>query len=271
LAAPLLILVWFGWVRYSGLLRADEETRLHTHISEASYAAPESLAGKAERAIVRTALAVGANALVVALLFARAGTATHLVARMQPLRVFQVVYLAMTLMLGAWLGERVQRHGPWRWVAALALLGGAMLAAARIAYPDSQHIEAPWSRAKNPWVQAFLWVRANTPKDALFALDPDYINVAGEDAQCFRAIAEHSALADYSKDGGEASIAPELTQEWVSAQTAQRELRVPDPIGAAELAPLRQLGVSWIVLESKAAATLDCPYRNDAVAVCRLH
>jgi hypothetical protein len=281
LIAPLLILAWFGSDRYSGVSQpaqrdpaamdgAHERTGLHTHISEARGGAPAFVVGDGGRALARMSVAVGATAIVIALLFARAGAATHLVARMQPLRVFQVVYLAMTLILGAWLAERILRRSVWRWAVALALLGGTMLTAARIAYPDSRHIEAPWTQATNSWVQAFLWVRDHTPKDALFALDPDYINAPGEDAQCFRAIAERSALADYSKDGGEASIAPELTQEWVRAQTAQRELRGPGPIDAPELAPLGQLGVSWVVLESKAAPGLDCPYRNDAVAACRL-
>ena len=262
---------------------ARERKGREAHISEArpfdklraGRGAPEFGAADGERALARMAVAVGTTGVAIALLFARAGTATHLVARMQPLRAFQVVYLAMTLMLGAWLGERVLRRSTWRWAVALALLGGTLLAAARIAYPDSRHIEAPWTQAKNPWVQAFLWVRDNTPKDALFALDPDYINAAGpygqtEDAQCFRAIAERSALADYSKDGGEASIATELTQEWVRAQAAQRGLSGPGQIGAAELTPLRQLGVSWVVQDARRTATLDCPYRNDAVAVCRL-
>ena len=78
--------------------------------------------------------------------------------------------------------------------------------------------------ARNLWVQAFVWIRGNTPKDALFALDADYINAAGEDAQCFRAIAERSALPDYSKDGGEASIAPELADAWAIGQAAQQRL-----------------------------------------------
>ena len=73
-------------------------------------------------------------------------------------------------------------------------------------------------------MQAFLWIRGNTPKDALFALDADYINAPGEDAQSFRAIAERSALPDYSKDGGEASIAPDLTAAWSIGQAAQRGL-----------------------------------------------
>jgi len=286
LVAPLGILGWYG-VGGVGFLHpthrddaamngAPERLGLDTHVSEArpfdklraGYGAPGLGAGEeARRALARMAGVAGATAVVVALGFARAGAATHLVARMQPLRVFQIVYMAMVLVLGAWLGEWVLRRRAWGWGVALAVLGGTMFAASCAAYPDSRHVEAPWVEARNPWVRAFLWIRANTPKDALFALDADYINAAGEDAQCFRAIAERSALADYSKDGGEASIAPVLTEEWVRGQTAQRGLSGLD---AERLTALRALGVSWVVLDAGAVTGFECPYRNEAVAVCRV-
>jgi hypothetical protein len=102
----------------------------------------------------------------------------------------------------------------------------------------------------------------------LFALDADYINAEGEDAQCFRAIAERSALADYSKDGGEASIAPDLTAEWVREQAAQQGL---SPVSDAErMARLRPLGVGWVVLRADAVTGFECPYQNAAVKVCRV-
>ena len=52
-------------------------------------------------------------------------------------------------------------------------------------------------------------------------LDSHYITSPGEDAQSFRAIAERSAMPDYSKDGGEASIMPGLTSAWMSGVVAQ--------------------------------------------------
>jgi hypothetical protein len=207
---------------------------------------------------------------MVALVFARTGAATHMVARMQPLRALQIVYLVMVLLLGAKLGQWVLRRSAWRWAAIMLLLGGIMCAAQRSAFPDSNHVELPWTTPRNPWVQAFLWIRMNTPQDSLFALDADYINAAGEDTQSFRAIAERSALPDYSKDGGEASIAPELTQAWVIGQTAQRGLSAPNETDSQRITTLRPLGVTWIVLKSGAATTFDCPYRNAAVTVCRV-
>jgi hypothetical protein len=222
------------------------------------------------RALARMALAVGATSSLIALTFARAAPATHLIARLQPLRAFQIVYLVLTLTLGATLGERLLKRNAWRWAATVLLLGSIGFAAERSAFPNSNHLELPGLAPRNPWTQAFLWVRDHTPKDALFALDADYINAPGEDAQCFRAIARRSALADYSKDGGEASIAPALTAEWVRDQAAQQALSAPSTTDAQRLASLGPLGVTWLVLESAAATRLDCPYANSAVKVCRL-
>jgi hypothetical protein len=248
LAAPLAILAAAAWVG------ADRS--------------PAEFAKQARRALALMALAVGAVSWGVATLFARTGETTHLVARMQPLRAFQIVYLVLLLMLGARLGELVLRRSARRWIVAAMLLGGIMLVPQQAAFPDSNHIELPWTTPHNPWVQAFLWIRENTPKDALFALDPDYINISGEDAQCFRAIAERSTLPDYSKDGGEASIAPELTPAWTLAQTAQQGLDIATD--ADRVAALRPQGVAWVVLEAGARTGFDCPYRNAAVKVCRL-
>lgn len=253
LAAPLTILLAFACAR-------SRRAKQHSSMPENS----------SQQSLARMAVVVGVTAVLVALLFAHAAAPTHLVARMQPLRAFQVVYLVMVLILGAKLGEYVLRRKSWHWGAAMLLLGSIMFAAQRSAFPDSNHVQLPWIKTPNPWVQAFAWIRENTPKDALFALDADYINAPGEDTQSFRAIAERSALPDYSKDGGEASIAPELTEAWTIGQTAQRGLSAPNETDAQRIAALRPLGVTWIVLESAATTSFDCPYRNAAAKVCRL-
>ncbi len=250
LAAPLAILAIFAF-RTAGKRSAGESNPA--------------------RALAQMAIAAGTTAWLTATLFAHANAATHLVARMQPLRVFHIVYLIMVLLLGAKLGNLVLRRHPWRWAAAMLLLGGIMFSTARAAFPSSPHIELPWTSATNAWVQAFLWIRDNTPKDALFALDADYINSPGEDAQCFRAIAERSSLPDYSKDGGEASIAPELTGEWKTGQQAQQQLSAPATTDAIRTSALTPLGVSWLVLDAHASTQLNCPYTNSSVKVCRLH
>jgi hypothetical protein len=223
-------------------------------------------------ALARMAVAAGVTVLLISVLFARINAANYMVARLQPLRAFQLVYVVMILMLGASAGERWLQRRPMRWIVALALLSGVMLFVDRQTYPSSAHIEWPHSLTsnapRNQWEQAFVWIRQNTPKDALFALDADYIGKPGEDAQCFRAIAERSALPDYSKDGGEASITPLLAADWAVGQAAQMGLSTDtDAQRIARLGPLR---VSWVVLNSDAITGFDCAFANTAVKVCRL-
>ena len=250
LAAPLGILLAFAWQQS----RAREIQ---------SY-------GAAARALSCMAVVLGATAWLVATIFARSMASTYLVARLQPLRIFQIVYLTMVLMLGAMLGKLALRGRLWRWAGAVVLLGGTMFAVNRRGSFDSPHLELPRVVSQNRWVAAFLWIRGHTPKDALFAFDPDYINAPGEDAQCFRAIAERSALPDYSKDGGEASIAPELTAAWTSGQQAQQGLNLASTTDAMRLAALEPTGASWVVLDADTATRLECPYTNAKVKVCRL-
>lgn len=223
--------------------------------------------GPPRHALARTGTQLGAIGLLVAALFARPGLRTHLVARLQPLRSFQIVYELMILLLGAWLAKRWLHTRPWRWAALISVCGGAMFFVQRGTYPASNHLELPWQTPSNAWEQAFLWAREHTPRDAVFALDAHYITLGkGEDAQCFRAIAERDALPDYSKDGGEASIAPSLTQQWVQGQAAQTNFEEQnDPQRAARLKPL---GASWTVLQSSSHTAWDCPYRNATVKVC---
>jgi len=135
-------------------------------------------------------------------------------------------------------------------------------------YPASEHFELPGVAPRNAWAQAFAWVSRNTPRDAVFGLDANYITQPGEDAQGFRAIAQRSALPDYSKDGGEVSIAPELASAWADGVAAQTGLDVlSDVERSARLSPL---GVGWIVMKATSATEWSCPYANAVVKVCRL-
>ncbi len=232
--------------------------------------------------LARAAIFLGVLYTACALLFAHEAARSHMVARLQPLRGFLLLYAAMLLLLGAE-GYRtcanamataasrdrrtVLRALPM--LASVAMAAG-MFAAACATYPASPHIEWPWRAAQtpNPWVQAFLWARANTPRDALFALDARYVNTDGEDAQTFRAISLRSALPDYSKDGGEASITPSLATPWLAGADVQASLStLTDSKRDKRLQPF---GVTWMVLQSHAATTHPCPYANTAVKVCRL-
>ena len=220
------------------------------------------------RLLARMAVTLGFISLIVAILFSRVGLSSHLVARLQPLRCFQIVYEVMILLLGAWLGDRWLKLKVWRWGILLTLLGGIMFVAQRSIYPASEHFEWPGMVPRNQWSQAFVWIRDNTPKDALFALDAHYITRDDEDAQSFRGIAERSVLADYSKDGGETSITPALADAWIEGQTAQAGLDTEDD--ASRTAKLGPLGVGWVVLAKPSTTAWVCPYENATVKVCQL-
>lgn len=222
--------------------------------------------------LARVSVVCGATATVVALLFARMGTASYLVARLQPLRVLQLAYVVMILVLGAELAERVLKRRTERWVGVFVLLGGVMVFAGWQTFPASDHIEMPPTlrrgAVQNQWQQAFVWIRQNTPKDALFAMDAHYITKPGEDAQGFRALAERSALPDYAKDGGEAANYPQLVPAWTAGTRA--ETRLEQETDAQRLAALGPLGVTWVVLDSKAQTGFSCGFENGAVKVCQL-
>lgn len=224
--------------------------------------------GSATRALALAGICAAFLATAVSAIFVHQRGPDYLVARLQPMRELEFVYVALIMLLGGWLGRAVLGGRPWRWVAAALLLSVPLYVAARRTTSHSRAIELPWEPPVNAWSQAFVWIRDHAPGDALFALYPDYVKTTGEDAQSFRAIAERSVLADYSKDGGEASIAPQLTKAWVRAQAAQQGLATESD--AARRSKLVPLGVSWIVIEAGRPTGLDCPYRNSAVKVCRL-
>jgi hypothetical protein len=232
--------------------------------------------------LCRAALLLGPLAVAVALLFAHESYRTHLVAHLQPLRAFLLLYVIMVLLLGAALQQIACRiaarlhNAPLQRLVALlpalliATTAAGMFAVQRAEFSSSNHLELPWRlhRSPNPWVQAFLWCRAHAPTSALFALDAHYITFHGEDAQTFRAISERSALPDYSKDGGEAADTPALADRWATGVAAQ--LNLSHESDAIRIARLQPLNVDWVVLLSSAVTALPCPYDNGAVKVCRL-
>jgi hypothetical protein len=247
-----------------------------------SYGKRSRDVANAAATLCRASIALGLTAILVAVLFARESERTHLVARLQPLRVFLLIYAIMAMLLGAtiaqFLIDRRERTRSRSARAAFILLpvltmmalAGVMFFVQRSTFPASEHLEFPWriGRNPNPWTQAFLWSRAHTPHDALFALDAKYVNEQGEDAQTFRATALRSALPDFSKDGGEASIAPSLAAVWQRSAAAQVNLSTEsDTVRDADLRPL---GVTWMVLHSSAPTHRPCPYDNGTVKVCPL-
>jgi hypothetical protein len=227
---------------------------------------------RAADALCQACIGAGLIAIFAALLFAHDNSATHLVARLQPLRIFLLLYAVMALLLGAALTRRAlqsqRRIVHCLPPSALLVFVVVMFLNQRAAFPASPHVEAPWRANTNAWSRAFLWARDHTPPDALFALDADYISVPGEDAQIFRATALRSVLPDFSKDGGEASIVPVLAMRWQQGVAAQSGLTTESD--ALREARLRPLGVTWMLLRSSAATARPCPYDNGTVKVCRL-
>ncbi|HZL29126.1 MAG TPA: hypothetical protein VFC39_21550 [Acidobacteriaceae bacterium] len=218
-------------------------------------------------ALIRAAIALGLIATLVSLLFAHESYSTHLVARLQPLRAFLLIYAVMTILLGGTLADISSRT---RILAPLALTAMALLMffVQRQTYPASQHLELPGRATANPWSQAFVWAGEHTPTDALFALDSNYITTAGEDGQTFRATARRSTLPDFSKDGGEAAVRPSLA-EWYAGQAAQQNLSTLTD--AQRRQRLQPLGVTWLILHATAPTPVACPYTNAVVKVCPLN
>jgi hypothetical protein len=188
--------------------------------------------------------------------------------RLQPMRSFHLLYVLFYLLVGGLFGEYVLKNRLWRWLVLFGSLAIGMSAVNRISFANSLPIEWPTGGSKNPWVSAFRWIRNNTPKDAVFALDPHYLSIAGEDQHGFRAIAERSMLADADKDSGAVSLFPQLTADWENQQRALDGFGHFDRGDFARLA--RTYPVTWVVVQLPATSGLSCPYRNTVIAVCRI-
>lgn len=189
--------------------------------------------------------------------------------RLQPMRSFHLIYVALFILLGGLLGEYLLCMRIWRWVLFFGALSTAMFALDVASYPASPHIERPGVRYKGEWLSSFLWIRKHTPKDAVFALDPEYLLKTGVDLHGFRALTERSMLADQEKDSGAASVFPELAESWKKQSAAQADWA---HVSADRLQRLRaQYGVSWVLLDHPSVLSgLVCPYSNRELRVCKI-
>ena len=192
----------------------------------------------------------------------------EVLARLQPLRSLHLLYIVMFVVMGGFAGEYVLRGRMWRWLLLFVPLSTGMWFAQRSLFPASAHIEWPWAAPRNPWAQAFVWIRQNTPEGALFALDPDYMRIPGEDEIGFRCLAERSRLADDVKDNGVVSMFPPLAEEWwgqVQAQTPWRNFHSED------FSRLKNnYGTGWVIVQQPGVEGLDCLFQNAALRVCRI-
>ena len=189
--------------------------------------------------------------------------------RIQPLRSFDLITLIFVLLLAGVMGEYLGKGRPWVPAAVSVPLALGMFISARQAYPHSPQIELPASTSSNPWINTLLWIRRNTPVDAVFALDSRYFLEPVVDRHGFRAIAERSALADYYKDGGVVSLFPNLAVEWKQMTNATYGLN------HFSMAQFRQLKreypvVSWTVIHGLPPAGMSCPYQRGSFSVCHM-
>lgn len=190
-------------------------------------------------------------------------------ARLQPLRSLHLAYVLLVLLVGGMAGQFVLKRSVARWLLLFVPLCAVMAYAQLREFPTTAHIEWPGAASRNAWVQAFDWVRKNTPADAYFALDPLHMDDAGEDQQSFRAIAERSMLVDRVKDSGAAAMFPSLAEEWWDRVSAVNDWKKFQPADFQDLK--RRYGVDWVVLEQPGIAGMNCPYQNAEVQVCRLN
>jgi len=192
-------------------------------------------------------------------------------AELQPMRCLQLVYVLLFVIAGGLLAQSILKCAVWRWLVLFLPLCAGMFYAQRELFPATAHLELPGRGSGNPWVQAFLWVREHTPKDAYFALDPYYMRAPGEDEHGFRALAERSRMADRLKDSGVVSMFPRLAETW---RDQVRSLDGWQNFKPADFERLRRdYGVTWVILQNGQNAdrgSLLCPYQNSKVLVCGL-
>lgn len=187
---------------------------------------------------------------------------------LEPMRFLQLVYVFMTLIFGAYLGKYVLGQRVFRWAVFLLIANGGMYFAQRQLFAGTPHIELPGRASSNPWLQAFDWIRHNTPDDAYFAVDPRYMAAPGEDNHVFRALAERSVLADAIKDTAVVTKAPEIGPVWQQQVDATRGWH---HFKVADFERLKaQFGVNWVLVSNAQAPGLDCRWHNASLSVCRI-
>ena len=189
--------------------------------------------------------------------------------RLQPLRTFHLITIVFVVLIAGVFGEYVAENRLWAIGLLVAGLSVGMFFVARATYPNSSQIELPSRTSTNGWVRTLLWIRMNTPVDAVFAVDSHYLRDDDTDAHGFRAIAERSALADYYKDSGAASLFPQLAGEWKQMSEATRGL---NHFNTGDFRRLKGefAAVSWTVIHGAAPQGLSCPYQESGYAVCRV-
>jgi hypothetical protein len=257
---PYFFLTNWAWYEWLGLLAPFAIFAWFARIARRCALGPMNLA-------CRALIYYGAIFFAMALVVSRPGRFENL-AEIQPLRYLHLLYILMFLFIGGLLGKFVLQRRVWRWAVLFVPLCAGMAYAQQEISPATAHLELPGRASGNPWVQAFEWIRVNTPEDAYFALNPKHMALPGEDQHGFRAIARRSMLADAVKDSGAASMFPALAGKWkeqAKAQEGWEKFRYEDFLRLNQ-----RYGVDWVVVERPGAAGLVCPYANELLLVCRI-
>lgn len=249
---------WYEWLGVYGPMFL---LSWFAHIGEQKLASPPL--ARLCRRLVLFSILMSAAALIV-------GIPTRLswLAPLQPMRHLQLVYLLMMLVAGGLLAHFVLLNHVWRWLLLFAPLALGMAWAQHELFPTSPHVELPGGATHNRWVECFRWIQQNTPPDAYFAVDPNYTNSPGEENFGFRAIAERSKLADYSKDAAVVAVSPESAPQWRGQVTAGNNYR---NFKRQDFLRLKSMfGVTWALVDGDDVPGLPCPYRRDHLVVCRI-
>jgi len=252
----------FRWTWYEWLGAIGPIVFLTYFARIAQQEGMDVLARVCKRFVVSTTLGI-----ILAIIFTE-GFQTETWARLEPMRILHLTYIVFVLFSGSLLGKYVLRDKWVRWVLLFVPLAIVMFCFQRVEFGSSYHVEWPGRPPRNAWVQAFAWVSRNTPRNALFALDPKYMKRPGEDFYGFRGFAERSALADNSKDTSVVEVFPDLSWQWKLEVSGTQNWT---HFSIADFERLKgKYGVSWVILERPGIAGLNCPYTNSSIMVCRI-
>ena len=184
------------------------------------------------------------------------------------MRFLHLIYYFLTMVAGCLLGKYVLRASVWRWAVFLVVANAGMFASQRALVGSTEHLELPGGQSANPWLQAFTWIRQNTPANAYFAVDPYYLALPGEDYHSFRALAERSQLADALKDPSVVTQVPVLAPAWdrqVSAQSGWESFQL------ADFKRLKaEFSVDWVLVKYPEPEGLECRWHNKTLSVCEI-
>ncbi len=214
------------------------------------------------RALSSTCLLLGSTSIVIAVLLVPPG-GPYVLVPLQVLRSFHPIYAVGVVLCGGLLAPRARIAAG----SVVVLLFIAMFVAEPFTWPGGDRIEWPGASPANPWQQAYLWIRGNTPHDAVFAFNPDLVYLPLEDEQGFRAIAQRDHLVD-DKDAGIVAVMPGLADRWARQRNAQ--LNVDRMTDAARIEALQPLGANWLLLPRGTQTSFPCPWGNTVVKICTM-